>query len=40
MAIGLEMSDNEIVELAKNGEKVIHKNEGAGRIDVNASMVA
>jgi len=36
-AIGIEISDNEIVELARNGDKVIHKNEGAGRIDVNAS---
>jgi len=36
-AIGLEISDNEIVELARNGDKVIHKNEGAGKIDVNAS---
>jgi mevalonate kinase len=36
-AMGLEISDNEIVELARNGDKVIHKNEGAGRIDINAS---
>jgi mevalonate kinase len=34
----IKLSDSELVEIAREGDKVIHRNEGAGRIDVNASF--
>jgi mevalonate kinase len=37
-ALGLQMNEHELVELAREGDKVIHKNEGAGKIDVNTSF--
>lgn len=36
-AAGVEFSDQEAIELAKEGEKITHRNEGAGRIDVSTS---
>ncbi len=32
---GIRPDDAEIIEIARDGDRVIHKNEGAGRIDVN-----
>lgn len=34
---GLSLTDNEVVEIARNGEIVGHTNEGAGRIDISTS---
>lgn len=33
----IKLSDDEAIELAREGEKIVHKNEGAGKIDVPAS---
>ena len=35
---GIRPSDADIIEIARDGDRVIHKNEGAGRIDVNTSF--
>lgn len=34
----IRLSDAEIIEVARDGDRVIHKNEGAGKIDVNTSF--
>jgi len=33
----MKISEKEVIELARIGETVVHKNEGAGKIDINAS---
>jgi len=37
LAQNMEISEKEVIELARIGETVFHKNEGAGKIDINAS---
>ena len=37
LAQNMEISEKEVIELARIGETVVHKNEGAGKIDINAS---
>jgi mevalonate kinase len=35
---GLKIDDKTLIEIARNGEKVIHQNENAGRIDISTSF--